>query len=203
MGFTGLPPELSLSICSELDEENLNILSIVSHDFNKLASDNEIWKQFALERWKDKQGIKKICEENRRFWSNSGTWKRVYSIVEREAQRTLWDVNDLVENSWTCTHNDNHWGTNQLVTFHPNGTYTQHHQAFFDRSYSWSIAGDGSISLNQKSYKSSRSPDWNLIIENDLLTFTSSGNESFRRKLKEFDSELIIEFGQCGNNHLR
>ncbi|CAG8769799.1 33608_t:CDS:2 [Racocetra persica] len=221
---------MSLSICNELDEENLHILSIVSRDFNNLTSDNNIWSQLALRRWEHKQGIKEICEENRIFWfKKPGTWKIVYNIVEREAQRTLLDVNDLVENSWICTVSqlsqlnetiklyarqkkampnqnylkniDNRLARNQLVTFSPDGTYTHNHEVF-SRSwpFPWSIAGDGSVSLNHQPFTPSRSPDWKLIISNGILAFTSPGNGSFRRKLKEFNSELITEFRQ---DHLR
>ncbi|CAG8477318.1 2959_t:CDS:2 [Dentiscutata erythropus] len=52
--------------------------------------------------------------------------------------------------------------------------------------YAWSIAGDGSICLNQNTFRSYRCPNWNLIISKDYLVFKSSSAESFKRKLKKF-----------------
>ncbi|CAG8813196.1 21106_t:CDS:2, partial [Dentiscutata erythropus] len=69
--------------------------------------------------------------------------------------------------------------------FYQDGTYI-HHLEPFNLSFSWSIAGDGSIRLNQKPFRLYRCPNWNLIISNDYLVFKSSGAESFKRKLRKF-----------------
>ncbi|CAG8543897.1 7675_t:CDS:2 [Dentiscutata erythropus] len=182
-----IPFELFYSIVHELDEQALRNLERVSRYYNILTSDNGVWSQKALKRWENKKGMSKVCDENRKFWFESpGAWKRVYKFVEKEATRTSLDVNDLVENIWFCTPIDNPWAKDTSITFYRDGTYIHHHE-FFNASFSWSIAEDGSIRLNQKLFKLTRCSNWNLKISSGNLVFKSSGAESFKRKLREAD----------------
>ncbi|CAG8787543.1 17278_t:CDS:2, partial [Dentiscutata erythropus] len=182
--FTRLPFELLYSIFHELDVPDLLSFARVSRYYKILSADNGVWSQMALNHWENKEGMREVCEKNRRFWFKShGVWKRVYGLVEKEAMRTSLDANDLVENTWHCAPIDNPRDT--LVEFYQDGTYIHRHEPF-NPSFSWSITGDGSIYLNQKPFRSYRCPNWNLIISNDCLVFKSSGAESFKRKLREF-----------------
>ncbi|CAG8471667.1 11548_t:CDS:2 [Dentiscutata heterogama] len=182
--FIQLPLELFYLIFHKLDEQALRSLARVSRYCNILISDNVVWSRMALNRWEDKEGMREVCDRNRRFWFESpGAWKRVYDFVEKEATRISLDANDLVENIWYCAPIDNPRDT--LVEFYQDGTYIHHLP--FKQYFSWTIASDGSICLNQKPFRSYRCPNWNLIISNDYLVFKSSGAESFKRKLREFN----------------
>ncbi|CAG8565792.1 5007_t:CDS:2 [Scutellospora calospora] len=161
------PFELYWLIFEDLDNDSLHNVSKVSRYWHSLASNNKIWRQFALKCWENKEGMREIQKEIRKepykLWEKPSTWKRVHFFIEKEAKRTSWDVKDLVENSWHCR---------------------------------WSFADNGSMNLNDKLFKQSRSPDWNFIIKNDSSTFTSAGEQSFRRKLKEFNETLTFQYSE-------
>ncbi|CAG8513328.1 10628_t:CDS:2 [Funneliformis mosseae] len=76
-------------------------LSLVSKGCKSFAIDNHVWSQLALKRWEGKQGMKEIHSEPHEIWfRKAGTWKKVYGLIEQEAKRSKFNIDDLAETTW-------------------------------------------------------------------------------------------------------
>ncbi|CAG8439569.1 10944_t:CDS:2 [Acaulospora morrowiae] len=129
------------------------------------------------------------------WFSRPGIWKRVYAFVETEAKRCRWDVEDLIENVWSFKFNSYPIPYEQSPKFHRNGIYT--HEGIMNARFPYVFTQEGHIRVDQFPpliTERDRST-WAFKMKNTNVTFESLSTQSFKRKLKEFERSLLIEFG--------
>ncbi|CAG8546859.1 16921_t:CDS:2 [Acaulospora colombiana] len=193
-----LPSELFIEIFKKLDVKSLCTLAKVSHALNILSSDNHIWSALALKRWKNKQGMKDICD-----------WKGIINHSQND--------NDARDNTQEKSNDDNLSSSSEIQ----NGSVNNRLRGFelwfsrpgvWKRVYAfveaeakrcrwddedlidnvWLFRGDDewSFPVPQRIPSS-----WGFKMTNHNVTFESLDTQSFKRKLKEFERCLLIEFG--------
>ncbi|CAG8469677.1 1836_t:CDS:2 [Funneliformis mosseae] len=183
-------------IFKEFDSKTLCSLSLVSKGCKSFAIDNHVWSQLALKRWEGKQGMKEIHSEPHEIWfRKAGTWKKVYGLIEQEARRSKFNIDDLAETTWCFKFNSveiPHIGTPK---FHRNGIYT--HREMMGGQLPWTFTSEGQVRVDRfpplKPYRSTT--DWSLKMRNVHITFASTDHNCFRKKLHKFNLGLIEELG--------
>ncbi|CAH1758636.1 5603_t:CDS:2 [Entrophospora sp. SA101] len=190
-----LPYEIFIEIFKKLDCESLCNLNHVSRYFKHLSTDNQVWMNLSINRWKDKQGIKDIVYNESEIGClkdllsiKHGSWKELYGKIESEAKRNKLKDDDLCETSWSFKFSLYTLSYNiGKPKFHRNGIYT--HNGVMNGVFV--VHGEVVVGRFPPLAGSRLSEDWSLQLMNFHVTFNSTNISGFRKVIIEFANYLI------------